>query len=358
MLKKHCLHWSTAIIFSLIAIQLLSRPAKAVVRESGWDPGIYKKCARSNYSSTTGSLATDYAVREECTDDERSWLVALHAEKSYAPEDQCVHQFDISDSESPISVTWHKESDDSWAVRLFSDFSAKTHPCGDGYFNWLIFSDQNSQQVYPRPDKLLVKYKFWYDNYLPYGNGTQNGAARVIAGWQGFWDGKVREVEVSLNLEGWGDAHSDPRVVALLDNDNLDYVHVDGAYYGLVLAKNSDQEIVVNWSDIIADLVQAGYLDSPSNLEQTATGAVWAGIETNNKTASNSIITNLYIKDFRILEDVGCMDSDLNCDGDTNILDLLHWRRLWAMGDSGADVNADGSRSILDYLQVLRGWLL
>ena len=270
----------------------------------GWDPGITKKCAKSLNDTTVNKT---YQVLDECINNE-FWGIGFASDKDLV--NTCVGKFDLGNPSSPVQVNWTKEADNTWDVQFFTDFVSNTHPCGDRYFSWLVLMDQNRIRSYPRPDKAVGAYTLWYNNFLPY--GTAQGAARVFAGWSGFWctaagSCNVRMVEIALHLEGWGDNVSDPRVISLISQPTLNFIAADGAGYGLTIAKNQDgdptpRDIVIDWGFIIMDLVNSGYLDPPAQWDQTVTTSMSIGIETFNITPTNSIITDLHIKDFKMYE--------------------------------------------------------
>lgn len=275
--------------------QTVSPVSATTYREAGWDPGIFKKCGRS---APPGALVVPYNISENCDSSGNFWQIGFRSENSY--NSAGCNNFDISSASTPIKFDWSRRADNGYNVQILTDFNTKTHPCGANFFNWLVFMDQNSFFPYPKPDKLATTYRLWYDSLLP--QGVNGGASRVIVGWQGFWDGKAREIEMSVYLEGWGDADPDPRVVTTLNVPGLQYVHAYGGPYDLLISKGQDKDLFVNWGQVINNLIASGYLDRPSDWNNTATAGIWAGVETNNKTASQSIQSNLQIKDFRVLD--------------------------------------------------------
>lgn len=293
-------------------------------KTAGWDDGIYKKCATTytGYGSNRvnqPSLSKPYEVVDDCSADislqsTPKWLVSFHSESNYGLSGQCQNSFEINGQNSPIKMNWSRQPDGHYWVQLFSDYSSLGHPCdggaynNGGYFNWFVLQQQNDTSYYPKPfSRILTKYKMWYDSFLP--NGTTSGGSRVIAVWNGYWkdkEGKLksRNIEVALYKEGWGDAYpNDPRVIATYNNDDVNFVFVDGSYYGYSLQKTVDTTLEIDWNKIIDDLIKNKYLVEPEDRNNSVTTGVGLGVETNNKSKKGSIITNLWIKDITVLTD-------------------------------------------------------
>lgn len=264
--------------------------------DAGFDPGITKKCYKNNQKD---ALSEPYQDLTECTDN-KFWRIGFWSEKSYNPEDACRNTFNLNDPASPVKFLWNKQNDNTYHVRIINNFIDLTHPCGAKYFNWAVLNDQGNGP-YPKPNKIATYAQLFIRSY--FSGGTNNGSQyRVSFIWTGKWNGKSKQVVVTVNRVGYEPTTQDRRIIAKLNRDDLDLMHVDGAFYNITLADSTYQEIFINWKTIINDLIQAGYLDNPTNWNESETNGVMLGTETFNKTVSNALLTDLRIDNFRILE--------------------------------------------------------
>ena len=279
----------------------LSRSKAAQTQPYGWDYNLTKRCVKS----TNSSAANYFQDNSQCDSSGKNWTVAAQSEKTYetgscpGPTNQ---SFPINAAGSPLLMDWLSHTDElgrsNWSVNLKTDLSATSHPCGAGYFTWYVLMDHlvHSGGPFPRPDQLSFSATVNFNDYTP------NGATRAIAGWQGFWDGKARVIELTFQGTNWGDNYpNEPDIVDYLNTSSLQFVHMDGRALGILTPKEVDTKLNIDWTNIIKNLVSRGYLEAPSaGWENTVTTAVYVGHESHNWAASQSVISSLWVTNFRI----------------------------------------------------------
>ena len=266
----------------------------------GWDYDLTKRCIKS----TNPSAANYYQDLTDCSSEVKSWTVGIESEKSLTascpgPEAQ---SFPINSPGSPVTMQWANHTSElgkNYAVNLHTDFSSITHPCGAGYYTWYAFMDhaQNNGGPYPLPNAVVLNVVVNYNDYTP------NGNTRAMVGWNGFWDGKTREIELAFyQSPSWGDSYpNDPEVVNYLNTPTLQYVHVDGKAWNLSVTKLKDTQLKVEFYKIIQSLISKGYFETPSSgWQSTSTSAVWVSTETYSASSSNSVIASLWFTNFRV----------------------------------------------------------
>lgn len=285
--------------FAIILLIIASVQKTNAFTPNGWDYNLTKRCVTSPHPGA----ANYYEDTLQCTTPNKSWNIAVQSEKADGvscpgPTNQ---SFMVNDQDSPVSLQWLPHTDEfgnnNWSVCLQTDFNQKSHPCGEGYWTWYVFMDHLGHNGGPLPK---VKNTF-FSATVNFNDFTPSGATRAFAGWQGFWDGKARGIELSFASTNWGDGHPDPDIVTYVKlPDGSEFINMDGGPLGITVEKLKDTKVEVDWAEIVANLVSRGLLETPINWEEAITTAVWLGTETNNFQATNAISATLWFTNFRV----------------------------------------------------------
>jgi len=287
----------------LVRIQpLYTENTSVTYLESGWDFNLTHRCVKSPHPDKENY----YQDTADCPIVDKNWTIAVESEKDAllascpGPVNQ---SFPINVGGSPLTLKWlshQSELGDNWSVNLKTDLSTNTHPCGSGYFTWFVFMNHlgHGGGPLPRPNEVVFSATVNFNDFVP------DGHTRAIAGWEGWWDGKARAVELDFQGTGWGDNYpDDPAVVNYIDNDRTEFVTVDGSAYGIYIQKFTDTEIKIEWITILEDLILRGFLKAPSGgWENTSTYNIFLGHETKNNQPDNSVVADLWFTNFRVEE--------------------------------------------------------
>lgn len=273
----------------------------------GWDYNLTQRCVKS----TNPNAENYYSDTSGCLVPNKNWTVAVQSEKALGASCPGVvnQSLPINQPNGPLSLKFVPHVDEfgrkNWSVNLTTNLSNNSHPCGEGYFTWFVLMDHiaHGGGPFPRPDEIAFSATVNFNDFTP------NGATRAIVGWQGWWDGKARSIEITFQGSGWGDNYpSEPDVFNYINNSSLEYVSLDGKVWGITAPKLVDTVIKVNWSEIIKNLVSRGFLQAPSNgWEKTQTTAVYIGHESNNFAVSNSVVSSLWVTNFRIRKSIDAL---------------------------------------------------
>lgn len=270
-----------------------------VLVPSGWDYNFTKRCLKS----TNFNAPNYFSDTTQCGSGPKNWTIAVQSEKTLGascpgPNNQ---SFPINTKGSPVTINWLPHSDEfgksNWSVNIKTDLYNNTHPCGAGYFTWVMFMDHVNQNggPLPRPDRLKLSATVNFNDYVV------SGATRAIAMWQGYWDGKFHSIELTFQGKNWGDNY--PADAALFDVKSLDYldfIAVDGKAFGIEVPRLKDTVIQIPWNTIIQNLVDKGTLKAPSiGWANATTEAVGLGYEVNNTALVNSAVADLWLTNFR-----------------------------------------------------------
>lgn len=321
------------------------QPVKARAQTStlpfGWDYNLSRRCVKS----TAPGSANYFEDTTQCNPDDRNWTVAVQSERELGvscpgPVNQSLP---INTSDSPLSLQWTPHIDEvgraNWSVNLTTDLSAQSHPCGAGYFTWYVFMDHIGHNGGPLPNPRTISLAATVN----FNDFTPVGATRAIAGWQGFWNGKARSIEVNMVSTNWGDAHPDPDIVNVIDNEAFQFVNMDGPAMGLGISKNVDTPIRIDWYRIIQNLIDRGIFPAPiGGWGQGVSTAVFLGHETNNLATAQSAISSMWLTNFRI-EGVR-LPGDFDGDGRVDQTDVTDFRVHYPPAGYNAtyDLNTDG----------------
>lgn len=250
----------------------------------GWDFGLRKRCLREGPRTR---LVDD----RQCSK-EGSWTLGLHSESGYRTADQCPHFPFVNTATSPVTVVWSPTARGGWRVRIATDLINHEHVCGAGYFTWSVLMDQNPTANYPPPLETRWSGRVCFSREL------HQGATRAIVGWQGWWNGAARCIEVGVYLDRWGVAWGDGYAVP---TDHLDFVFIDGALFGFSpLPLDEDVDLAVDWGPIIRHCIDNGYIDALPADGPSATAACYVGYELHNWAATNAGRASMEIEEFRI----------------------------------------------------------
>ena len=290
-----------SIIPKLTIYPTVNLPGGSIPTEKfGWDYNLTKRCVKSPQKNNSENYYQDLL---QCDIDGKNWTIAIQSEKELGkscpgPLNQ---SFMVNSPDSPITLNWLKHVDEygnnNWSVNLKTDLVSKSHPCGNGYFTWVAFMDHVSHGggPFPKPSEIVFSLTANANDYLP------NGASRVILGWSGYWDGKARMIEMTIYGNNWGDNYPDnPKITNYINNQEYQFVHIEGKPYNINLPKNKDQKLFVPWYEIIQDIVSMGFLDKPTNWNNTSTMSISVGHELNNFAQKNSGVIDLWFTNFRI----------------------------------------------------------
>ena len=269
----------------------------------GWDSNLTHRCLQSPGAPGTVNF---YQEVVDCPVPGKRWTVAVQSEQSLGAS--CPGPTNQSLPINPagggiLGLGWLPHVDElgraNWSVNLKTDLSAHAHPCGAGHFTWYVLMDHTGHGggPFPRPDRTVVSATVNLNDFTPH------GATRFIVGWQGYWNGKARSVELTVQGANWGDAHADPDIVNVINNATLQFVHMDGQGMSpqRVVPRNVETTLIIPWHQIVQDLVSRKILDAPSGgWTQTSTTAIFIGHETNNWQASESAIASLWVTNLRV----------------------------------------------------------
>lgn len=272
---------------------------------SGWNYNLTKRCIKT----TRPGEANYYEDLQQCDPPpilgipSKHWTLAIQSEHVLSvacpgPENQC---FPINTG-GPITLDWLQHADEfgnpNWSVGMKTDLYNYTHPCGENCFNWYMFMDHISEEggPLPVPDKAQFRAIVNYNDFCP------NGAARVLAMFQGYWNGKQRMVELHFQSTNWGDTEpANPIIVTRIENESFQYLAVHGEYFGIQVPKMRDTSLTVPWDIVLNTLVDQEYLPAPDELGWS-TQAIGIGHEVHNWTPSFAAIAALWFTNFRIEE--------------------------------------------------------
>ena len=274
----------------------------------GWDYNLTKRCVKSPHPDQDNY----YEDTTECEAGGNNWQVAVQSEGSIdascpGPRNQ---SFLINGPDSPVTMNWVEHTDEfgnpNWLVDLKTNFNDNTHPCGDGNFTWFVLQNKHKAGdiILPRPDRAILEATVWYNDFLP------NGAGRVFAGWSGRWNNKTFAIEVAFSATNWGDAHEDEDIIAIMSGLTYEgqggfgldtFVLMDGTNMGLGITKEENNDVQVNFGEIVLDLVSRGILPAPTDgWQNSITTGVELGTEAHNWGETSSVITHLRFTNVRI----------------------------------------------------------
>lgn len=259
-------------------------PAAVAPAQYGWDPGMHRRCL------VEGPRTYEIEI-SDCSGAGR-WTLGLHSESDYGPGGQCPALPHVNEASGPVQVRWEPNRDGGWAVGIETDLAGRAHPCGKGYFTWTVLMDQNSSAVYPEPLATRLRARVRFDCELA------QAAARAIAGWQGWWNGKAHSIELGLYVEHWGVRWGEDYAIRA---PGIDFVFVDGAAFGLApLPKGEEVEVVVDWGAVLRRCLARGDLEPIPPGAPAATMACYVGYELHNWAETGAGRAGMRIRDFRI----------------------------------------------------------
>lgn len=271
---------------------------------SGWDYNLTKRCVKT----TQPRLPNYYEETSGCSLPPipglpvKHWTLAIQSERELGvscpePEDQ---SFLINGPSSPVTLAWLQHTDEfgnsNWSINMKTNLHDFTHSCGENHFNWYMFMDHVAEGggPLPVPDALRFSATVNYNDFCPH------GAARALAMFQGYWNGKQRMIELHFQSTNWGDAEPDnPIIVSRFENANFQYLALHGQYFNIQIPKQQDTALNVSWNDIIAALIGNGDLPAPSG--EWSTQAVGIGHEAHNWTPTLAVIADLWFTNFRVV---------------------------------------------------------
>jgi hypothetical protein len=108
-------------------------------------------------------------------------------------------------------------------------------------------------------------------------------------------------IEMTIYGNNWGDNYPDnPKITNYINNQEYQFVHIEGKPYNINLPRNKDQKLFVPWYEIVKDIVSMGFLDKPANWDNTSTMSISIGHELHNFTQNNSGVIDLWFTNFRV----------------------------------------------------------
>ncbi|MEA1896654.1 MAG: beta-galactosidase, partial [Bacteroidota bacterium] len=256
----------------------------------GWDYNLTKRCVK-----TTGNIGDEnyYEDIAQCAD-EKHWLVAVESEKTFGascPGPQG-RSFIVNEADSPMKLNWEShqsESGQNLSVNMKTDMINYPHPCGKDHFTWFAFMDQNG--LLPKPRELISSNTISYNDFV-----LPDSATRCIVAAQFFWDGKPHLIEIHVASTNWGDKDDHLGVIFSAKNilGNMDYLALDGSYFGYQLHLSEDSNwkykdtlITIDWAPLIDFSINEGYFDAPTNWDNTATQSVQVASEVYNEAIAD-----------------------------------------------------------------------
>ncbi|TSC91216.1 MAG: hypothetical protein CEN90_598 [Parcubacteria group bacterium Licking1014_17] len=259
----------------------------------GWDPGITKRCIRS----ADGNLPT-YRDEAQCGK-EGNW--SFYVDAIDALGNLCKSKLlTLNAPKSPLSIRWLPADDNNrWMVNMTTDLLNVKNPCGQNSSIKMIFMDSAiwGGGPLPRPQNLQTEATL---NYAIAGN---NGGAMVFAGWNGFWDGVTKSIEIALNEKDWTDEYpSDPLILQYKKTPTQESIVIDGKAIGVATPKETERQISIPWKYIINILIERNLITPPIGDWKTAvTSAATFGIGTYGNDSNKSLLSNLWLSNIRIL---------------------------------------------------------
>lgn len=233
----------------------------------------------------------------------KNWTIAVQAEKTLGQTcTGVVNQSIPLNGTGPMTLEWLNHTDEfgkpNYTIHMKTDFSSKTHPCGDNTYTWYAFMDHvnNGGGPHLRPDQITHSFRVNHNDYAP------NGSVRVMAGWQGYWNGKSYQLEIDLlRTNVTSDAYpTDPQVIQKYDSAAVTYYELSGAAYGLTIANLQEKDITIPWNTIVQQLVASGKLPAPTQgWTNSATVALYIATEVHNFSPTNAAISDIWFTNWR-----------------------------------------------------------
>lgn len=293
------------VVIASASVLFMSAAAGASTTASvpfGWDNGLHFPCAKTVSPNQPNFFQTSFPF---CTG-QKSWTIDVESEQAGQFGKSCpgpVNQsFPINKSGSPLALQTFARPQGNYTVELKTDLYNTTHPCGSGYYTFFSWMDHTSYGggPLPTPDQLDLSFTYDYNDYTP------NGAARFIAGFQGYWDGSGHMIEIDLSSTKWADMDPDPLVV--LNAPAAHFLLLDGRALGINVTKGQTASMDIDWGAIIKMLVARKLIAAPAagwSATSAATQAVYIGTEARNDTASRAVVTDLFFTDWQTAARVG-----------------------------------------------------
>lgn len=271
-----------------------------------------KRCVRSPLSHDP-SAANSFEDRSECDlTDGTNLAVPIQAE--IYPGQSCVGPksqslpIDRSGQPAPTTLQWIGNRG-AWTMNLKQDYVNFDHACGVGAATWygLMRHTGIGGGNLPKPANLVHSVVF------NYAQEVSRAEARLIASFEGVWNGRAHLVEINL-ISKWTPQPGRPADVVYLDpgatfSQYGTYLALNAAAFSANLiqgrvSENMVLRVTLAWGPILQHLVGRGLLPAPTDgWDQAQTQAVFLGTEIHNKESRPSGSTNLYIASFDVLDD-------------------------------------------------------
>lgn len=272
---------------------------------AGWDYGLKRRCIRSLLAP---SISTYYTDTTDCFDTTSYYGIANESEKTAGQS--CAGTpgmtFGVNKPNSPLSLSWTKNSQGFYTVTLTSDMITKPNPCGTNYYNWYYFSEPNMNNGANYPAVNEGKQSMT----LKYTQDIRSGTVRVIAGAQFYWDNAAHLIEINLYSPNWADGFAEPNgenyVLYKASNHGgylKQYIVLYGPSWGYTVTPGQTKTMTIDWYPIIQKLIQKGYFTGSSQGYDPTKASIMGygvGYETINYGTTNTVKAVLEISGWRI----------------------------------------------------------